>query len=114
MVLSGEVVLLRRVFHTGKGHMYNLLLTSDERSAIDWVGNRYDHGDNLRSLLTGCEMIADEVESEDIEWSGDYEIEFLVPESVAWSINEIIDEGNLECFAIELVRKLLDFANSVV
>ena len=94
--------------------MYNLLLTSDERSAIDWIGDRYDHGNSLRSLLTDCEMIADEVESEDIEWSGDYDIEFLVPESVAWSINEIIDDGNLECFAIELVRKLLDFADSVV
>jgi hypothetical protein len=80
--------------------MYNLLLTSDERSAIDWIGNRYDHGD-LKGLLTDCEMIADEVESEDIEWSGDYEIEF-------------IDNGNLECFSIELVRKLLDFANSIV
>ena len=28
--------------------------------------------------------------------------------------NEIIDNGNLECFSIELVSKLLDFANSVV
>ena len=56
--------------------MYNLLLTSAERSAIDWIGDRYDHGDDLRGHLTECEMIADEVESEDIEWSGDYEIEF--------------------------------------
>jgi|APGre2960657404_1045060.scaffolds.fasta_scaffold46391_4 hypothetical protein len=94
--------------------MYNLLLTSDERSAIDWIGNRYDHGDDLKGLLTDCEMIADEVESEDIEWSGDYEIEFIVPEHVSWAINEIIDNGNLECFSIELVRKLLDFANSIV
>ena len=94
--------------------MYNLLLTTDERSAIDWIGYRYDHGDNLKGLLTECEMIADEVESEDIEWSGDYDIEFTVPEHVAWAINEIIDNGNFECFSIELVRKLLDFANSVV
>ena len=95
-------------------HMYNLLLTSAERSAIDWIGDRYDHGDDLRGHLAECEMIADEVESEDIEWSGDYEIEFIVPEHVAWAINEIIDNGNLECFSIELVSKLLDFANSVV
>jgi len=94
--------------------MYNLLLTSDERSAIDWIGNRYDHGDDLKGLLTDCEMIADGVESEDIEWSGDYEIEFTVPEHVAWAINEIIDDGNLECFSIDLVCKLLYFANSVV
>ena len=94
--------------------MYNLLLTCDERSAIDWIGNRYDHGDDLRGLLTECEMVADEVESEDIEWSGDYEIKFTVPEHVAWAINEIIDNGNLECFAYPLVTKLLDFANSVV
>ena len=94
--------------------MYNLLLTGDERSAIDWIGNRYDHGDDLRGLLTECEMVADEIESEYIEWSGDYDIEFFVPEHVAWAINEIIDNGNLECFAYPLVSKLLDFANSVV
>ena len=113
MIAEG-VVPLRHKPPTGTNDMYNLLLTKDERSAIDWIGNRYDHGDDLRGLLTECEMIADEVESEDIEWSGDYEIEFLIPEHVAWAINEIIDDSNLECFSTELVCKLLYFANSVV
>ena len=113
MIAEG-VVPLRHKPATGTNDMYSLLLTKDERSAIDWIGNRYDHGDDLKGLLTECEMTADDVESEDIEWSGDYEIEFTVPEHVAWAINEIVDNGSLECFSIDLVCKLLYFANSVV
>src|SRR5262245_37234458 len=31
--------------------MYTLSLTADERKAIDWIGNRYAHGYELRRVL---------------------------------------------------------------
>lgn len=92
--------------------MYDLRLTKSERSAIDWVGHRYDHGDKLRDILTDCEMIS---ETDDVEWCGDYDIEFLIPEHKAWEIQEIVDsEDGLVCFSRELIHKILSFCAEIV
>lgn len=84
--------------------MYTLTLTYSERQAIDWIGGRYRHGDELANLLS--ELTND-------EWHGPEDIVFSVPEHVAWTISEIIDEG-LDCFAPELQHKLYKFQGSIV
>lgn len=91
--------------------MYRLLLTSAERRAIDWVGNRYSNGDCLYHLLSRCDQ-----EPADVDWSGAEDIVFLVSEPAAWSIGEIADDCWHEwpCFAPELVEKLEVFLAGVV
>lgn len=89
--------------------MYSLFLSPNERKAIDWVGNRYDHGDSLRNLLLDC-LNADD------EWGGDAHILFAIPESVAWEICLIAEqcEYRWDCFAPSLSLKLTNFCLSVV
>lgn len=36
---------------------YTLTLTSGERKAIDWVGHRYAHGDDLSNVLLSCDWV---------------------------------------------------------
>ena len=88
--------------------MYRLTLTDAERAAIDWVGYRYRHGDELFGLLLQCVTTP-----EGAEWEEPGDITFHVPEHVAWRIGEIVNEG-LDCFADELVSKLVCFASHIV
>lgn len=89
--------------------MYRLTLTNGERAAIDWVGGRYRHGDELFGLLISeCEAIPD-----DVDWDAPETITFTIPEHVAWAIGDIVDEG-LDCFADELVAKLRRFRDGIV
>lgn len=88
--------------------MYTLTLTLAERKAIDWIGHRYRHGTELYRLL----WAQSEQEGED-DWDADADITFHVPESVAWTVAEIIDEG-LDCFASDLVVKLWEFRDRIV
>ena len=89
---------------------YRLTLTKGERAALDWVGYRYRHGDELYRLLWGkCEQSPD-----DADWDDPRDITFAIPESVAWTISEIIDEDNLACFADELRSKLYHFQSQIV
>lgn len=61
---------------------YRLTLTADERKAIDWIGDRYDHGNTLsRLLLDECEL-----SPADAEWADRGPITFALPEHVAWAI----------------------------
>ena len=88
--------------------MYSLTLTSDERQAFDWVGDRYNSG-KVADLLLDCLP-------EDCEWSDDGEITFDIPEAIAWEINKFAeDEGHSwACFAQELVEKLNELCWSIV
>jgi hypothetical protein len=89
--------------------MYTLTLTSADRKAIDWIGHRYRHGDELYSLLwSECEQSPD-----DQDWDSDQPIRFDIPENVAWQIVEIIGEG-LDCFSDDLRSRLWEFAAQVV
>ena len=89
--------------------MYTLILTHDERKAIDWIGNRYSHGDELFTSL--CFIINDSD-----NWDSDGDITFTIPEFCAWDINEIIKENNyaLECFSDELKAKLIHFSEQII
>jgi len=96
--------------------MYTLTLTSDDRKAIDWIGNRYRHGDNLRSLLwSECDQHAIENSNGNPyhDWDSPQMIQFDIPENVAWQLVEIIGEG-LDCFSDDLCSRLWEFAAQVV
>lgn len=124
--------------------MYNLILSYDERKAIEWVGHRYAHGDDLWNLLRygmgvksyllvgkysgkndeiytverleQIENINDVDENEVSPWNYANDIEFEIPESVAWYIQEISDDCNglWDCFSSEFANKLTDFCNRIV
>ncbi len=85
--------------------MYELTLTFDERRAIDWIGHRYFHGDDLYELLSDCY-------DGEVVWDDPEDITFAIPEHVAWEIRDGI--GALECFNDELKFKFLVFCDEVV
>ena len=92
--------------------MYHLTLTAGERKAIDWIGNRYDHGDDLYKLLwTKCGT-----DPVDADWDHDGPITFAIPEYVAWEIGDMGERNNYlwDCFAPELASKLTDFCLKIV
>ncbi len=92
---------------------YHLTLTHAERRAIDWVGHRYSHGDNLYSLVWGQNTSA---LPDDADWDDERDITFNLPEHVAWQINDIGEEDNFlwTCFARELSGKLNTFCDRIV
>lgn len=103
--------------------MYKLTLSESEREAIDWVGYRYSHGDDLRELLESDSVLPVSIESgageEDItHWDRTGEVTFTIPESAAWLIRDLIyesfEETRLACFSDDLRYKLLWFADSIV
>jgi len=97
---------------------YKLTLTIGERKAIDWVGHRYAHGDNLYDVLTSADWDIDAVssEQEDWGWMADCDITFTLSEPLAWEIQEIREESNClwDCFADELVAKMEALCKSIV
>lgn len=90
---------------------YTLTLTSGERQAIDWIGHRYAHGNELYFALCKCDW-----EPEECDWDSPDPIVFHVPEHVAWAIRDIAEESEhrWDCFAEELVTKLEQFLDRVV
>jgi len=89
--------------------VYKLTLTKAERDAIDWVGGRYPHGDELFRLLTlECKL-----RPFGSEWTDANDIEFEIPEWVAWEIQELIEEG-LDCFSDDFRLKLYKFCEKIV
>lgn len=91
----------------------SLTLTKAERAAMDWVGGRYSHGFALCEFLCDCQTNRDD---EDDIWDYDGDVTFTVPEHLAWSIVDIIneDDQSLACFAGPFADKLREFANNVV
>lgn len=87
--------------------MYTLTLTSDERRAMDWIGDRYEHNNlyNLYKLL--C------VNSVKVFYI-DGDIKFTIPENIAWQIKNLLQNGEFECCAESLVEKLVKFCEDVV
>ncbi len=90
--------------------MYTLTLTADERRAINWVGYRYSHGDDLHKLLNKCRQ------RPDVDWDERCDITFEIPEHIAWEIGQMGDEGNYQwdCFAENLADKLTEFCMKLV
>lgn len=84
--------------------MYTLKLSLTEESAIDWIGNRYRHGNELRHCLMLCEH--------EINENGN--CIYKIPEHIAWQIQEIGEEDNWACFATRLIIKLEAFCMEIV
>lgn len=90
--------------------MYKLTLTPNERKAIDWVGYRYGHGYDLSRQLEKGQW------NTDIDWYSDQDIEFNLPEYVAWLIKDIGEEDNFlwTCFSPEFAQKMNDFCDKII
>lgn len=89
--------------------MYKLTLTKEERKAIDWIGHRYRHGNELRDILD----YSPQTDGAELEWDDGGAATYDLSESDAWTICEIVEEG-LDCFDPDLCAKLHDFAEGVV
>jgi len=88
--------------------MYKLVLTAEDRQAIDFVGDRYGHGYTLFLELVSCMD-----DSED--WDSHVDIEFTIPEHVAWRCQSLIEEDPyLSCLGEELKSKLINLSESIV
>jgi hypothetical protein len=88
--------------------MYQLELTSEERRAFDWVGERYNAG-QVASILI-------DYVPEDREWADEGDIAFDLPEHAAWEINRLAEEEDFlwPCFGGVLTAKLNDFLCQLV
>lgn len=108
--------------------MYRLTLTQSERAALDFVGYRYRHGDDLYRLLwvectckylhpqTGALMVDIDADGNEIQWDSQVDFEFDVPEHISWEIMQIKDDdcGDWTSFDANLATKLNDFCNKIV
>lgn len=92
---------------------YTLTLTQDERNAIDWIGNRYAHGDQLREALSECTTDRDD---DEYIWDFPGDVTFNVRESIAWDICRALEESDfrMDCFGDDLRAKLFRFAEAIV
>ncbi len=87
--------------------MYELTLTASERKAIDWIGDRYAHGEQLGKILR-------EFIPADAEWDGEGRITFAIPEHAAWIVTDLIDEDDCACLTPPFRRKLHAFCDQIV
>jgi hypothetical protein len=92
----------------GAEAMYSLTLTAEERRAFDWVGHRYNSG-KVADLLVDCIP-------QGRDWDDEGEITFVIPEHVAWEINELAEEESYAWASFDpaLAAKLNDFCWSTV
>ncbi len=94
---------------------YQLTLTKSERSAINWIGYRYSHGDDLYKLL--CEAkwsVIEEPDTLEIDWDYQGSITFTLNESLMWEVCDLLEDSHYECFSGDLQTKFLNFVGSVV
>ena len=92
--------------------MYTLTLTPAERSAIDWIGYRYNHGDQLYRILQRlCDSFPVEA-----SWDDPRDITYRIPEHAAWEIKSLCepDDYAMDCFGPDLRSKLIDFCSNIV
>jgi len=100
--------------------VYTLTLTYGQRLAIDWVGHRYGHGNDLADILLESEGWDTTDYGELLGWDSRGDITFTLTEPQAWQIAEIRQEGMegghspWTCFDGELVGKMEAFCDSIV
>jgi hypothetical protein len=83
--------------------MKYLTLDASERQAIDWIGDRYSHGDDLFRAL--CQTTMND------EWDGNCDVTFECDDVTFLPIKVAILGDHLECFSPKFHNKLWDFAN---
>lgn len=91
--------------------MYQLTLTHSERMAIDFVGYRYSHGNDLFDLLGESVWHNDR-----IHWNDKWDITFNIPEHLAWQVceNAVNEDGNWALFSSDLAYKMQQFCDEVI
>ena len=103
--------------------MYILTLTHDERKAIDWVDYRYATGRPFWYLLTNDEVSrawepyqATMEQIEDDSWNWPIDIQFDIPEHIAWEIKDLFEQEDMlfPCFSEEFKSKLIKFYEEIV
>ena len=94
--------------------MYPLTLTKGERNAIDWIGCRYSHGDELCDALRAIKWSHAKGDEHYWDDDGDMSFDFTGSEHIAWLIRDLIYRDNLACFAPELQEKLFNWADKVI
>jgi hypothetical protein len=94
--------------------MYKLTLSLEERKAFDFVGYRYATGDDIAELLVSC--IQPDEESEMDFWSDNKDVIFIVPEHIAWKIEQLAAEEDYfwPLFSDSLKAKMQQFVDSIV
>ncbi len=92
--------------------MYSITLNKNDRQAIDWIGDRYSHGSDLKQILES----EDVKPSPDEPWESGQEITYRLPEYKAWELKEIVEEGNLDCINLgsNLAQELTRLVSSIV
>jgi hypothetical protein len=95
--------------------MYELMLTHNERMAIDWIGDRYGHGTDLYFALIGTKWKCEDGNYSD-PWGDMGNIVFKIPEHIAWQIRDIGEEDDFlwTCFSPEFAQKMNDFCDKII
>lgn len=89
---------------------YHITLSQSERKALDWIGDRYWNGYDLyRFLWTRSRAFPNNV-----NWDSSEDILFVIPEHVAWEIQELAEEEGFPCFAPGLQTKFQSMLDSIV
>lgn len=98
--------------------MYTLIITSGERDAFDFVGDRYNNGDAMADILRSCMPDGEEFAAQ--AWYEPGDVTIKIPEHKAWEIRELYEEdcqgghSGWAMFADELVEKMQEFVDSIV
>jgi len=92
-----------------------LVLTAGERKAIDWVGDRYDHGDGLYDVLCGCDTWLLTSGEECDVWDSPNDILFNLTENQVLDIVvfQRVDHGQWTCFSASFAAKLNELCRLV-
>ena len=91
---------------------YELVLTSADRQAIDWIGDRYSHGYDLFKLLWNVDTIST---PDDVDWESNETIIFSLPKHIVQKILRNAEEEDVpwSCFSDELANKLNDLIERI-
>jgi hypothetical protein len=99
--------------------MVELVLDRAERNAIDWIGYRYRHGDQLRDFLEeymkpSPEQLKQWDDEDCFPWDSRGELRFEIPNMDLLEMSEILIKDNMACFSGELKEKLLQCTEQLV
>lgn len=86
---------------------FKLVLSKSDRDAIDWVGHRYSHGNELSDLLMSGECAVDGDDYENDPWHLPGEMTFEIPDNHMSEYERLITEDSMACFSGSLKHKLM-------
>ena len=95
---------------------YKLTLSYEDRKAIEWIGYRYFHGDELYEILEAAHYDEHFNGQFNEEWNTNKPITFTIEECLSWLIKGGIEAENYElaCFAPVLRAKLIEFCDHII